>query len=237
MDQISTNTVRIALVGDFDESVAAHQAIPIALERIASELQVQVQLQWIPTPEVEDGQQLKDFDGVWCVPASPYLDMNGALTAIRFARKGRVPFLGTCGGFQHALIEYARNHLGWVNAEHAETAPDSPEAIITLLSCGLVEAFAPIHLLPDSLIAQAYGALITDERYRCRYGLRPELVQDLFTGPLHVVGRDADGEIRAVELQGHPFFIATLFQPERSMLEGITPPLVRAFVQACRAAS
>lgn len=227
--------IRIALVGDYDESVPAHQAIPVALDRVAGETGIVVEFQWVPTPEVGQGTGLKAFDGIWCVPASPYRDMNGALTAIRLAREQHVPFLGTCGGFQHALLEYARNHLGWADAEHAETAPDSDQAIITPLSCSLVEAFAPIRLLPGSRIAKAYGSEETQERYRCRYGLRKELEAQIFAGPLKVSGYDLDQEIRAMELEGHPFFVATLFQPERAALEGRTAPLVKAFVLACAA--
>ncbi|TDV63469.1 CTP synthase [Pseudomonas sp. LP_7_YM] len=225
--------IRIALVGDYDEDVPAHQAIPVALERAAGETGIGVEFQWLPTPEIGDAANLKAFDGIWCVPASPYRDMNGALTAIRYAREQRVAFLGTCGGFQHAVLEYARHHLGWVDAEHGETAPDSDQAIITPLSCSLVEAFAPIRLLPGSRIANAYAAEQTHERYRCRYGLRKELEAQIFAGPLKVSGYDQDNEVRAMELDGHPFFVATLFQPERAALEGMTPPLVKAFVLAC----
>ena len=225
--------IRIALVGDYDDSVPAHQAIPVALDRVAGETGIVVEFHWLPTQNVGEGVALQRFDGIWCVPASPYRDMHGALTAIRYARENRVPFLGTCGGFQHALLEYARNHLGWLDAEHAETAPDSARTIITPLSCSLVEAFAPIRLLADSLIAEAYGALHTQERYRCRYGLRKELEAEVFAGPLKVSGYDDQDEVRAIELQGHPFFVATLFQSERAALQGHTPPLVRAFVQAC----
>jgi len=227
--------IRIALIGDYDQSVPAHQAIPLAPGRVANEIGRVVEFQWLPTPDVGAGHCLKDFDGIWCVPASPYRDMNGALTAIRFARERHVPFLGTCGGFQHALLEFARNHLGWVDAEHAETAPDSERAIITPLSCSLVEAVAPIRLLPGSRIASAYGVLETHERYRCRYGLRKALEAEVFAGPLKVSGYDHDDEVRAMELDGHPFFVATLFQPERAALEGRTPVLVRAFVLACAA--
>ncbi|MDH0749589.1 CTP synthase [Pseudomonas sp. GD03842] len=227
--------VRIALIGDYDVNVAAHQAIPVALKRVGEEVGIPVEFRWIPTPEVEEGNGLAAFDGIWCVPASPYRDMHGALTAIRFAREEQLPFLGTCGGFQHALLEYARHCLGWSDAEHAETAPDSDRAIITPLSCSLVEAFAPIRLVEHTRIAQAYGCESIHERYRCRYGLRKDLEAQIFAGALKVSGYDQDEEIRAVELSDHPFFVATLFQPERAALEGITPPLVRAFVLACGA--
>ncbi|WP_341523407.1 CTP synthase [Pseudomonas sp. G.S.17] len=235
MERVSRTgeTVRIALVGDYNASVPAHRAIPLALEMAASAASVQVEYSWVPTPQVQDGAGLAGFDGIWCVPASPYLDMNGALTAIRYARERPLPFLGTCGGFQHALIEYARNVLGWQDAEHAETAPESANAIITPLTCSLLEVVADIRLRPGSLIAQAYEQLDIAECYQCRYGLRAELHEELFSGALGVSGRDKNGEIRAIELQGHPFFVASLFQPERAALAGSLPPLVAAFLGAC----
>ena len=227
------NGIRIGLVGDFNADVPAHQAIPLALQRAAEANHVSVGFEWLPTPLIGSGAQLAGFDGLWCVPASPYLDMQGALTAIRFAREHRVPFLGTCGGFQHALVEYARNQLGWADAEHGETAPDAANVIIEPLSCSLVESVAAIQLQPDTLIAHAYGQLDIDERYHCHYGLRRELEPALFGEHLKVSGRGSEGEVRCMELQGHPFYVATLFQPERAALQGQTPPVVAALVRAC----
>ncbi|MEB0079151.1 CTP synthase [Pseudomonas sp. CCI3.2] len=225
--------VRIALIGDYDASVTAHQAIPLALNRVANDEGLSITFDWLPTPEAHDNFALARFDGLWCVPASPYQDTEGALNAIRFAREQQVPFLGTCGGFQHAVIEYARNVLGWADAEHAETSPDAQRAVIAPLSCALVEMADAIELVPGSLIANAYGALNTTQTYRCRFGLNVAFAQALLTGPLTGSGHDQTGDIRVVELAGHPFFVATLFQPERAALVGITPPLVTAFVRAC----
>jgi CTP synthase (UTP-ammonia lyase) len=73
------------------------------------------------------------------------------------------------------------------------------------------------------------------EGYRCRYGLNPEFLTQLTAGPLRVAAEDRFHEVRAVELDGHPFFVATLFQPERAALKGQIPPLIAAFVRACAA--
>ncbi|MDU8546028.1 MULTISPECIES: CTP synthase [Pseudomonas syringae group] len=231
------NTLQIGLVGDFNADVPAHQAIPLALAMAAETVHVPVSFEWLPTPQIGSGARLGEFGGLWCVPASPYLDMQGALTAIRFARERLIPFLGTCGGFQHALVEYARNQLGWADAEHGETAPQAANVIIEPLSCSLVESVAAIHLQPDTLIAQAYGTLNIEERYHCRYGLRRELEPALFGDALKVSGRGPEGEVRSIELQGHPFFVATLFQPERAALQGKVSPVVAAFVRACSQAA
>jgi len=230
---MENSAIRIALIGDYDPQVTAHQAIPVALGMAAEHTGLDVQFQWLATDGINDESPLQDFDGFWCVPASPYRNEDGALRAIRFAREQQRPFLGTCGGFQHAVLEYARNVLGWRNAEHGETSPDATRALLTPLTCSLVEAVDSIHLVEGSLIAKAYESAGIREGYRCRYGVNPEFEQELLSQQLCAVGHDSTGDLRAVELHGHPFFVATLFQPERAALKGQLPPLVSALIDAC----
>lgn len=227
------DAVSIALIGDYDPQVTAHQAIPLALGLIAEHLGQTVQFQWLPTEQIHADTPLEHFDGFWCVPASPYNSEDGALRAIRFAREQQRPFLGTCGGFQHAVLEFSRNVLGWSDAEHGETSPESERAVLTPLSCSLVEAVDSIHLLPGSIIAKAYETSQIHEGYRCRFGVNPLFAQELLRDRLQAVGHDSAGDLRAIELKDHRFFVATLFQPERAALKGQMPPLVRAFVEAC----
>src|SRR5689334_15979695 len=137
--------------------------------------------------------------------------MAGALRAIRHARENGVPFLGTCGGFQHAVIEYAQAVLGWRDATHAETTPDAGRNVISALTCGLLDGEGLIRFVPASKLATAYGAPETTAEYLCRYGVNPDFRRALVRGPLREAATDADGDIRAVELDGHPFFVATLF--------------------------
>lgn len=224
--------LRIALIGDRNPEITAHQAIPEALSLAASALDIGLAPTWLATDAL-DTATLAGFDGLWCVPGSPYRDTEAALRAIGHARINGVPFLGTCGGFQHALLEYARNVLGWADAEHGESAPDAARQVIAPLSCSLVEAIDSVRLEPGSRIARAYGAELAFEGYHCRYGLNPQFAAALLGGPLKASARDASGEVRAVELEGHPFFVATLFQPERAALAGRLPALVAAFVAAC----
>jgi CTP synthase (UTP-ammonia lyase) len=233
--QESVAQITIGLVGNYRESVIAHQAIPVALQLAAEANDMIVDYEWVPTEEIIGIGRISQFDGLWCVPNSPYRSMAGALLAIRYARENQIPLLGTCGGFQHAVIEYARNVLMWADADHAETAPDASRAVISPLECVLVEATDSVRLFPGSRIATAYGAEKTTEGYHCRYGLNPAFLAELTAGPLHITAEDQSGEVRAVELDNHPFFAATLFQPERAALKGMVPPIVSAFVKACRA--
>jgi len=230
---MDNNAIRIALIGDYDPQVTAHQAIPVALGMAAEHRGANVQFEWLATEQINAQTALEHFAGFWCVPASPYRNVDGALRAIGFAREQQHPFLGTCGGFQHAVLEYARNVMGWTDAEHGETSPDAKRALLTPLTCSLVEAVDSIHLVADSLIARAYKNTEIHEGYRCRYGVNPEFEHELLSQQLRAVGHDSAGDLRAVELSGHPFFVATLFQPERAALKGTLPPLVRAFIEAC----
>ena len=232
---MKSTPLHLALIGDYNPDVIAHQAIPVALQQAAETLGLSIHVQWLDTDNLPPS--LHGFDGFWCVPASPYRDTEGAMRAIQFAREQRRPFLGTCGGFQHAVLEYARNVLGWKDAEHGELAPQSTRAVIAPLSCALVEATDTVRLAPYTRIAEAYGTLDAQEGYRCRYGVNPAFLDALLNGDLIPSGHDSAGDLRAVELLDHPFFVATLFQPERVALKGITPPLAIALLKACQAES
>jgi len=177
-------------------------------------------------------QRLEVFHGMWCVPGSPYESEAGAIEAIRFARVSGMPFLGTCGGCQHAILEYARNALGLQNADHAESNPTSLLPLIAPLACALVEASAPVLLEPGTRIREIYGQSRIEEGYRCSFGLNPALEHLLAGSGLKITGRDPGGEARALELDGHPFFLLTQFQPERRALAGSLPPVVGAFLKA-----
>ena len=228
-----TSAVRIGLIGDRSASVVAHRAIPLALERAGEERELAVEHEWVPTEEVARADRVAAFDGLWCVPGSPYRSMTGALNAIRHARENGVPFLGTCGGFQHAVIEYAQDVLGWRDAAHAETTPEAKRNVIAPLTCGLLDGEGLVRFVPASRLAAAYGVPETTAEYLCRYGVNPEFRKALVAGPLREAATDEDGDIRAVELDGHPFFVATLFQPERAVLHGRRVPIASAFLAAC----
>ncbi|HEU0051685.1 MAG TPA: hypothetical protein VFQ39_00865, partial [Longimicrobium sp.] len=221
------------LVGDQDHAIPAHKAIPRALGLVGLSMGRSVSAVWISTEAVEHDPSgsLWDLDAIWLVPGSPYRSMEGALAAVRRAREGGIPFLGTCGGFQHALIEFARNVCGVDGAEHAETSPGAGRLVVSPLSCALVEEKGSIRLAEGSRLRQLYGAAEVEETYRCGYGLNPEYRALLESRGLRFTGVDAEGEARAFELPDHPFFFGTLFQPERAALRTQVPRLVRAFVQ------
>ncbi|URO00958.1 CTP synthase [Leclercia adecarboxylata] len=227
------DTLRIALVGDYNHDALAHQAIPLAIDDAAAVLDITADYDWLATTELTSPEDLVGYDALWLVPASPYKNTEAAFIAARYARENSVPFLGTCGGFQHALIEYARNVMGWEDAAHAETDTEG-RMVIAPLTCSLVEVADTIELRANTLIAKAYGQEEIEEGYHCNYGVSPEFSQALEKSDMRVTGWDDQGEIRAVELVTHPFFVATLFQHERAALAGRPAPLVQALLRAAQ---
>jgi CTP synthase len=223
----------IALVGDYSEGVTAHRAIPRALELARSASGADIGWEWVATKAIAAASRdLAAHSAVWVVPASPYGNADGALDAIRWAREAGRPFLGTCGGFQHAILEFARNVAGVADADHAETNPGGQSLVVTRLSCSLVEATGPVHFAKGSLLGAAYGGAGASEGYRCNYGINPAFKAALESAGLRFTAWDDSGEIRGAELPPHPFFAGVLFQPERAALRGEVPPLVLAFVKA-----
>ncbi len=229
--------IRVGLIGDHDPDVLAHRAIPEAVRLSAERLGLQAEATWLATDELPAAPDaaLAAFDALWCVPGSPFRHTDGALAAITAARTRDIPFFGSCAGFQHALLEIARNVLH-VEAAHAELDPGAADPVIAPLSCSLVEVRGAVRISPGSLLARAYGVDRIEEGYHCSYGLAPSFAARFAAAGVAVTARDDAGDPRAFELDGPRFFTGTLFQPERRALSGEAPPPVTALLEAAIAA-
>jgi len=216
--------IRIGLIGDFSERHRAHTAVPTALQAASKA----VETVWVATDSVGNSQSLADLHGLWCVPGLPYRSAEGAMAAIRHARITRTPFLGTSGGFQYAILEFARDVLGLSEAGHQEVNPKSPMPLIAPLNNALSGVKARVRFLDGSRLRSIYGAPDSVEEYHCSFGLNERYRRLIEGGELSVAAVDDRNEVRAVELDRHPFFIATLFEPERRAGQS---PLVQAFVE------
>ena len=224
---------QIGVVGDF-RGTPTQVATVEALEHAASALAARISVEWIPTSALrgEISPIVRSCSGLFIAPGSPYENMDGVLEAIRLARTRRIPLLGTCGGFQHVALEFARNVLGIRSAHHAEYDPVASDLVIVPLICSLVGQRGEVLLEPRSRAATIYKARSTVEEYRCRFGMAREYERMLDDAGLAVSGRDSSGEARVIEIPSHPFFLATLFVPQLSSRMGEPHLLVSAFVDA-----
>lgn len=231
--------IHVGLIGEFQPEVKAHQAIPQAFELASKELGCTFEYEWLPTPLLEQATEhrLAAYQALWFVPGTPYASLDGALRAIQYAREHSLPTLGTCGGCQHMIIEYARNVLGMAEADHAESNPDAALKLIVPLVCSRTELETDCVLTPGSQVATIYGANEVTERYgTCNYGPNAQFWPALEQGGMLVSGKDCEGDARIIELGSHPFFVGTLFQPELSAYRKIVHPLIKAMLQTANRA-
>src|SRR5438552_6259483 len=240
-----SDKVRIGILGDFNADFRSHHATNDALQHAARKLKMEVQGEWIPTPFLDNPEAekiLESFDGLWASPGSPYQSFNGMLKGIEFARRRDWPFLGTCGGFQYAFIEFARNVLQIADADSAENNSGSKNIIIYPVACPVPDssnkgpklsgAIPEIRLRPGSYLHSFYTQDIVTEEFFCNFEVNPEHECAPMEAGFPVVARGSNGEVRAIESPTHRFYIATLFQPQLSSKPNDPHPLVMAFVQA-----
>jgi CTP synthase (UTP-ammonia lyase) len=221
-------TAKLALVGDRSPSVRAHTRIPLLIDALRRRDGLVLDPYWIPSPQATD---LDRFDGIWVVPGSPYEDPDRVIAAVTAARELEIPFLGTCGGFQHAIIELARNLAGIEQANHAEYESTQADVIVAL-ECSLVGHEGPIHYTAGTRIAEIAGVERSVERYHCAYGIAPGFIEPLQQAGVIFGAHDEDGAPRSLELADHPFFFGTLFQPELAGHGTRAHPVIRAFADA-----
>lgn len=221
---------KIGIIGDYNQEHPLHPATVKALARAGNLLAGNIQAEWLPTDQSHDYSR---FDGLFCSPGSPYRSLEGSLEGIRFARENGIPFIGTCAGFQHAVLEFARNVMGLHDATHAEYEPDALNLFVIPLTCSPCGKHMKVVMQPESKAAACYQAEQAVETYYCNFGLNPAYEQQMIEAGLRITGRDTDGEARIVELTSHPFFLGTLFVPQADTSSTACHPLIFEF---CRMA-
>jgi len=234
MSFMTPTALSIGVIGDFDPALRSHPATAAAIEHAARSLGAHAGVTWLSTRTLDraDLGELSTFDGLWCAPGSPYRSLGGALRALRFAREADVALIGTCGGFQHMALEFARNVAGITDARHGEYEADPADLVIEPLSCSLAGRTACVRLDPASRAAAAYGRRDVSERYSCSYGLSPAYRVRLRAAGMLITGTDEAGEARVIELPGRRFWMGTLFVPQLRSSAARPHPLVGAFLRA-----
>ena len=223
-------SVTIALVGDRKPSHPSHRE----LDAVRGMLGPDVVADWVAT----DGDRvssLGDFDGIWLVPGSPYADDSAAYEAVRWARENDVPFLGTCGGLQYAVVEYFRTVLGVADASHAESDGVGDSNVVSALACSLMGEERVVRPVPGT----RFSALVGDEPFvglhYCGYGPAPGVVERLAAAGVVVEATADDAGAAVLELPGNRFFMLRRFQPQIGALAGKpVHPLLREFVACAR---
>lgn len=226
---------KIAILGDFNPIYSTHHALNDSCRQIQKKLHKEIQFDWIPTDTLNYKTAFENlYHGLWIAPGSPYKDMNNVLSTITFARENGIPTIGNCGGFQHMIIEFARNVCNIANADHEETNPTASDLLISKLACSLVEQEEELTITTtDSILFDSIKKNNLQGRYFCSYGINSKYIDALKLNGLQLTAIAANGEVRAFELKSHPFFVGTLFQPALTSTVNEPNPLLVKFVQQC----
>jgi CTP synthase (UTP-ammonia lyase) len=217
--------IHIAVLGDRNLEYVTHRELDAALALFPD----WARGEWVAT-DADVPAALDRADGLWIVSGGPYRDDDRVYAAIRHVRERGTPLLATCSGFQYVVIELARSLAG-IDAHHAETDPDTDALVAAPLACSLVGEERPVTCVPGTRLAELCGTDPFPGFHWCNYGLADEFVDALAAVGVVVGAHAPDAGVEGIELPGHPFFVATLFQPKIGALNGGgLHPLIAAFV-------
>jgi CTP synthase (UTP-ammonia lyase) len=227
--------IQIGLVGDFSEKIHTLVALNNAIEHCKPKLHFKLEAIWIPTTSITpDFLVQHNFEGFYIVPGSPYKNDHGVYELIKWSRENNFPVLGTCGGFQYMLVEYAKNVLGFTEAGHEESEPHVQQLIISKLECSLKGKQEEIVITDKQ--SWLYDVLEKDKftgHFYCSYGVNPVYQNFLNQYPLTFTAFSPSGEPRAFELKAHRFYQGTLFQPPLDSTPEKPNPLLISFFHKC----
>mgnify|MGYP001191700676 CR=1 FL=1 len=246
--------ITIAMVGKYIELLDAYKSLIEAITHAGIKHRAKVNTIYIDAEDIErkGTDMLAGVDAILVPGGFGNRGVEGKIRTVQYARENKVPYLGICLGMQVAVIEYARNVLGWDDANSTEFTQDTEHPVVGLITewqdasgkkevrsedadiGGTMRLGAQECILePDSNAAKAYGSERITERHRHRYEVNGSLVSELEKAGLRVAGRSVDGElVEVVEVADHPWFVACQFHPEFTSTPRDGHGLFSAFIGA-----
>ncbi len=238
-------TVRIGVIGKYVSLPDAYLSVVEATRHGGFHHGARVEIDWIQAEEVEGllaSSRLADLDGMVIPGGFGERGTEGKIAAAQYARENDIPCLGLCLGLQMMVVDFARNVLGLTGANSRELDPATPYPVIDLMDDqrdvtdkgGTMRLGAYVaELQPGSRVAEVYGRTVVSERHRHRYEFNPRLRHHFEGSKLRLSGESPDHRlVEFVELDDHPFWIATQAHPELKSRPNRPAPLFRELVGA-----
>ncbi|PYZ92470.1 CTP synthetase [Salipaludibacillus keqinensis] len=240
-----TKKIRIALVGKYVALPDAYLSVAEAMKHAGYAFDADVEIEWVNSEEITKeniADKLAAVDGILVPGGFGDRGIEGKIDAIEYARKNNVPFLGICLGMQLASVEFARNVLGYEDANSAELNPETSHAVIDLLpeqkdvedyGGTLRLGLYPCKLQENTKAYAAYDEQVIYERHRHRYEFNNQYREQMEEKGFIFSGLSPDGRlVEIVEIEDHPFFVASQFHPEFVSRPTRPQPLFREFIRA-----
>jgi CTP synthase len=243
-------TIKIALVGKYVELPDAYKSISESFVHAGAANEVKVDLQYIQSENVDESnvaEKLAGMSGILVAPGFGGRGIEGKITAVKYARENNIPFFGICLGMQCAVIEFARDVLGYTDANSAEMDTKTPHKVVDLMESqknitgmgGTMRLGAyPCEIKPGTLAEKIYGTTHISERHRHRYEFNNDYLAEYEANGMIASGMNPDNHlVEIVEIPSHRFFIAGQFHPELQSTVLKPHKLFTAFVAAAKAFS
>jgi CTP synthase len=250
----SRGEVRVAMVGKYVDLQDAYKSLNEALSHAGLQTLTDVQIEYIDAEDIErhGTAALVGMDAILVPGGFGDRGVEGKITAVRYARENKIPFLGICLGMHVALVEYARNVCGLAGADSTEMNPSTPYPIVALITewmnadgsselrdetsdkGGTMRLGAqPCHLEPGSMVREIYGKDVISERHRHRYEINNNYIEQLQQAGVRIGGWSADHSlVEMIELPAHPWFVACQFHPEFTSRPRGGHPLFTSYIKA-----
>jgi CTP synthase len=239
------DSITIGLVGKYVELHDAYKSIVESFIHAGASNECKVNIEWIHSESLTEEnvlEKLENLDGVLVAPGFGERGIDGKIAAIQYVRENNIPFFGICLGMQMAVIEYARNVIGWENAHSVEMDAATDHPVIHLMQDqkdisnkgGTMRLGSyPCKIKKDSLANRIYGKLNIKERHRHRYEFNNKYLKDFEDKGLLATGINPDNNlVEMVEVPAHPFYVGVQFHPELKSTVMNPHPLFVNFVKA-----
>lgn len=239
--------IKIGLIGKYIELQDAYKSILESFIHAGALNQCKVQIVNVHSEFITDdnvSEKLKDLDGLLVAPGFGARGVEGKIASVKYARENKLPFFGICLGMQMAVIEYARNVIGWKEAHSTEMDAATPYPVIALMEeqkkikkkGGTMRLGAyPCSIVPGSLAEEVYGSTEISERHRHRWEFNNKYLADFENAGLIPSGKNpATNLVEIVELKDHPHFIGVQYHPELKSTVENPHPLFVSFVKAAK---
>ena len=240
-----TKEVNIALVGKYVALHDAYLSVVEALKAAGGVHKTKVNIVWVDSEKLKKNnvnKYLKGVNGIIVPGGFGYRGVEGMIVAAEYARVKKIPFLGICLGMQVAVIEFARNVLGYKDANSAEFVNDTKHPVIHLLpeQIGVEDLGGtlrlgsyPCLLDKSSKIYKLFGKAEINERHRHRYEVNNDYREEYKKNGMILSGMSPNGKIvEMIEISKHPFYVATQSHPELKSRPNRPHPLFLGFIQA-----
>jgi len=237
--------IKIGLVGKYVELQDSYKSILEAIIHAGAVNETEVEVISLHSEYIDESnvqQELKPLDGLIVAPGFGERGIEGKITAIAYARKNNIPFLGICLGMQMAVIEYARNQVGLPDANSTEMDPSCKSPVIDLMETqkSIVKKGGTMRLgawdcslNSGTITSEIYAKKSISERHRHRYEFNNAFTDQVFDDKFIVAGTNPEtGLVEVIEYKDHPWFVGVQFHPEYKSTVSDPHPLFKAFIKA-----